>query len=318
MRVLILGGTGGSGQACALEFLRQGHQVVLLGRDQAKLDAVVDQAGFPEGITTVVGDASRVESLVPAFEAAEVVIQAANPGYLGIVEKLPPLIDAVLEAAERTSKPVVFIEGTYTYGKNPGRPVREDDEPRPVSRKGSVKQACAEKIFDPRWKRLKAMVVRLPDYYGPTSQLAYLDTTLEALANRKFGVFIGDTRPQREYIYLPDAAERIVKLATDPQAFGQTWNLSGVTLSGKTIIELCQQHLGYRTWVWSLGPWSIHAIGWFDPFFRELSEMTYLLSDPLVLDGGKYSHRYGEPKIADPAIGLARTLDAISSRRRSG
>lgn len=316
MNVLILGGTGGSGQACALEFLRQGHRVTLLGRDQSKLDVAVRQLGSPSNLATVVGDVYRTDSLVPAFEGVDLVIQAANPGYLGIVEHLARLTDAVLDAAETTHRPVVFVEGNYTYGRNPGHPVRESDVPRPVSRKGTVKQACAEKILNPRRKNLKALIVRLPDYYGPTSQMAYLNTTFQAMVDKKFGFFIGDRRPKREYIYLPDAAERIVKLATDPSAYGQVWNLSGVRLSGKKIVKLCRKHLGYRTWVWSLGSWSIHAIGWFDPFFRELSEMTYLLTDPLVLDGSKYAKAYGEPKNTDPAVGLAATLDALQARTR--
>lgn len=316
MRVLILGGTGGSGQACALEFLKQGHQVVLAGRDQAKLDAVVRQLGTPGALTSVVVEVGRFETLVAPFESADVVIQGANPGYLGIVDKLPGLIDSVLEAAEATGRSVVFLEGTYTYGKNPGKPVAEDSPPRPVSRKGEVKQACAEKIFAPKWKRSRFMIVRMPDYYGPTSQLAYLDTTLQAMADKKFGVFIGGLRLPREYLYLPDAAERIVRLATDPTAFGQTWNLSGVRLSGQQIVELGRKHLGSKSGVWPLGPWAIHALGWVDPFFRELAEMTYLLTDPLVLDGTKYARAYGEPKNTDPAIGLGVTLDALILRRQ--
>jgi len=134
------------------------------------------------------------------------------------------------------------------------------------------------------------------------------------MAHRKFGFFIGDRRAKREYLYLPDAAERIVRLATDPSAFGQTWNLSGVLLSGKRILKLCREHLGYKTRVWFLGPWSIHALGWVDPFLRELSEMTYLLTDPVVLDGTKYARTYGEPENTDPAVGLGSTLDAIRAR----
>lgn len=319
MNVLILGGTGGSGLACAQEFLRQGHRVILGGRTQAKLDEaaarLAEDRQAQANVGTVVIDVYQVATLVPAFETADLVIQGANPGYLGIIDHLPRLTDAVLDAAESTGRPVVFLEGTYTYGKSPGRPVREDDKPRPVSRKGAVKQACTEKILNPRRQNLRALIVRMPDYYGPTSQLAYLDPTLQALADRKFGMFIGGLRPAREYIYLPDAAERIVRLALDPSAYGQVWNLSGVRLSGHDILRLCADHLGHRSPVWPLGPRAIGMMGWFDPFFRELSEMTYLLSDPLVLDGGKYARAYGEPKNTAPAQALGATLDALKAKK---
>lgn len=315
MNVLILGGTGGSGLACAQEFLKQGHHVTLSGREQAKLDAAVRSIG---GGGTAAADIYQPESLIPMFEKADVVIQAANPGYLGIADRLPPMIEAVLEAAEATAKQVVFLEGVYTYGKNPGHPVREDTVPRPVTRKGAVKQACAERIFDARWKRLRAMIVRMPDYYGPTSQLAYLDDTLRAMAQRRFAIFIGPPRPRREYLYLPDAAERIVRLALDGAAYGQTWNLAGVLLSGTEVVELCRTHLGFRTPVWFLGPVGIRLLAFFDRFLKELVEMTYLLTDPVVLDGTKYAAAYGAPQNTDPKEGFGVTLDALRTRFATG
>jgi nucleoside-diphosphate-sugar epimerase len=185
--------------------------------------------------------------MIPAFSAADIVIQAANPGYLGIVAYLPKLCEAVLDAAEATARKVVFLEGVYTYGRNPGHPVAEDFAGKPHTRKGRTKYACAERILAPIWKRLSAMIVRMPDYYGPTSQMAFLDATLSALASRKFGIFIGTKKPRREYIYLPDAAERIARLALDEDAYGQVWNISGVHLSGEEILAICREHLGYKS-----------------------------------------------------------------------
>lgn len=312
MKILILGGTGGTGLACAQEFLSQGNQVVLLGRDEQKLRSVVARHG-PGNLTAVVGNVYDPASLEAPFRDADVVIQTANPGYLGIVDQLPRLTDSVLETAERTGRRVVFIEGIYTYGRNPDRPVREVDPPQPVSRKGEVKQRCADVILSPKWNRARAQIVRLPDYFGPTSQAAYLDTTLRSLVAGRWGVYLGSLAVPREFVFLPDVAKQVVTLALDDRAYGQIWNLSGQVVSGRQIVHFARGHLGRRTPVVSLGPRAIRLMGRFDRFFAELAEMTYLLEDPVILDGSKYVQTYGKPVRTGIDQALALTLDAWGS-----
>jgi len=316
-KALVLGGTGGSGKAITLELLKRKIPTVILGRDRKSLDALANEWGNPKELELAVGDVFRTETLIPHFETADVVFQAANVSYQEMETKLMLLGKSVMEAAEKTGKKIVFVDGVYVYGKNPGYPVEEDYLHLAHTKKGKIKVEFARMIFSGLWKKAKPLIVRLPDYYGPTSKLAYLNPTLDGLASGKPGIFFGSLKPQREYVYLPDAAEMIVEIALRENSFGQTWNIPGQVISGKEIIKIAEAHLGKKSTVISLGRFSVQLIGIFDSFLREVVEIMYLMEDPLKLSGRKYSEKIGTIPETSFEKGIAVTLDSIRGKNDS-
>ncbi len=73
-RVLITGASKGIGLACARVFLEEGCSVVLVARDQARLDVAAAALRSPDGVTTCAADLSvdaermRVVALHPAID----------------------------------------------------------------------------------------------------------------------------------------------------------------------------------------------------------------------------------------------------------
>ena len=83
---LITGGSSGIGAATARKLLRAGHRVTVTGRNADRLKRFAAEAGSPEGLLTVVGDAadhtaveSAVQGTLEAFGRLDTVI--ANAGY---------------------------------------------------------------------------------------------------------------------------------------------------------------------------------------------------------------------------------------------
>ena len=111
------------------------------------------------------------------------------------------------------------------------------------------------------------MIVRLPDYYGPTAnQASYLGGTLEAIAKGKTGFFIGNMRVPREYVYLPDAAKMAVEIALHDHAYGQEWNIPGAgVISGSEIVRLARMAAETSKPVLPLGRFSLSMPGMFVP-----------------------------------------------------
>jgi NAD(P)-dependent dehydrogenase (short-subunit alcohol dehydrogenase family) len=60
---LITGGTSGMGLATARRLLAEGAQVVVTGRDQSRLDAVVDELDGGDGVLAVRGDVASLTDL---------------------------------------------------------------------------------------------------------------------------------------------------------------------------------------------------------------------------------------------------------------
>lgn len=315
MKALVIGASGGSGQAIVRELLERGIQTVLLGRDLGKLREMVRSWGDPDGLELVEGDVFDSVSLVPHFRRVDLVFQAANVGYQEMTKKLLPLGESVMRASEETGRKVVFVDGVYVYGPNPGRPVSERDPLAAHTRKGRAKVEFERLVFSDSWKMAKALIVRLPDYYGPTSQLAYLNPTLEGLAKGRFGIFFGSLKPAREYVYLPDAAKMIVEISLREDSYGQNWNIPGSTIRGVDILDIVRSILRKRFFVFPIGKGLMKFMGFFDSFCKEVVEIMYLMEDPLVLSGEKYAREIGPIPRTSFREGLRITLESISNKK---
>jgi NAD(P)-dependent dehydrogenase (short-subunit alcohol dehydrogenase family) len=84
--ILITGASSGIGASTARALLARGHQVVVTGRDQRKLDAFLDEASAPARLEGIVADASdwdatraAVEQTVERFGGLDAAV--ANAGF---------------------------------------------------------------------------------------------------------------------------------------------------------------------------------------------------------------------------------------------
>lgn len=66
---LITGGSSGMGLAAAQRLLAEGAQVVITGRDKARLDAAVEELGGGDRVLAVAGDAANLDDLDALTEA---------------------------------------------------------------------------------------------------------------------------------------------------------------------------------------------------------------------------------------------------------
>ena len=97
MKLLILGGTGGTGQQIVAQALEAGHDVTVLARDRAKLG--------PERprLRVIVGDLQNGAALADAMRGQDTVISAIGRGHSfkseQLIERTVPRILAAMNAA---------------------------------------------------------------------------------------------------------------------------------------------------------------------------------------------------------------------------
>ncbi len=316
-KAMVIGATGGTGAAITEELVRRGIDTIAFGRSQQKLEQFADRLGNPAHLTLAVGDAIKPDDLASQAGGSDVWFHCANVPYHEMESKLLPLGESVMEAAERMAVRVVAIDGIYPYGRRQTDPVTEEHPKRPHTRKGKIRLEYERMLFSKRWERVKVLIARLPDYYGPTAnEASYLGSTLEAIAAGKTAFFIGNMRTPREFVYLPDAAAMVVELAGRDFAYDQNWNIPGAGLiSGREIVRIAQSASGSVKPVIPLKKLGLSLLGIGLPVMKEVVEMLYLTEEPLTLSQDKYERSIG-PIVATPfREGIASTIQALQTRK---
>ncbi|WIY59483.1 SDR family oxidoreductase [Bacillus arachidis] len=313
-KAVVLGATGGSGQAIVSELLFRGIEVIAFGRSENKLKELMKEHGFTSLLTYRLGDIFDYRTIVEAAKDVDVIFQCANVQYHEMADKLLLLGENVMKAADILGKKIVIVDGIYVYGHQVAK--GDEDHPKqPHTKKGKIRVEFENLIFDRKWQSAKALIVRLPDYYGITSQNSYLQPTLNGFAENKISVFIGNLKTPREYVYLPDAAKMIVEIANKDDSYGENWNIPGAGLiSGKEIIKLAREITGNKKLVIPLNKNVIRISGLFNPFMKEVVEIMYLTEEGFTLSGEKYENRIGEIIATPYKDGLKETLTSLMGK----
>ncbi|MFC4305945.1 NAD-dependent epimerase/dehydratase family protein [Cohnella boryungensis] len=315
-KAIVVGATGGTGAAITEELVKRGIPTLAFGRSSGKLERLANRLGNPEHLEIVVGDAFRSDEIAAAARGTDVLFHCANVPYHEMEKKLIPLGESVMEAANLLGMKLVVIDGIYPYGRKQMERVTEEHPKEPHTRKGKTRLAYENMLFDARWKRVRTMIVRLPDYYGPTAnEASYLGATLEAIAAGKPGIFVGNMQVPREYVYLPDAASMVVELAGREEAYRQNWNIPGAGLiSGKEIVRLARRASGRSRPIVPLGRIGLSLLGLAAPVMKEVVEMLYLTEEPLVLSRDKYESRIGPIPETPFEEGIAQTIRELQRK----
>lgn len=316
-KAIVIGATGGTGASVTEELVRRGIRTVAFGRSRGKLEQLKANLGNPHHLTIAVGDAFRPHDIITASEGADVLFHCANVPYHEMVSKLIPLGESVMEAANRLSLKVVVIDGIYPYGRRQMDRATEEHPKQPHTKKGKIRLAYEQMLFEGRWSQAKVMIVRLPDYYGPTAnEASYLGSTLEAIAAGKMAFFIGNMRVPREYVYLPDAAFMIAELAARDEAYGENWHIPGAGLiSGREIVHIARRASGSSKPVIPLGRGGLSLLGMAVPVMKEVVEMLYLTEEPLVLSGDKYKRLIGPVRATSFEEGITNTVRELIKKK---
>lgn len=318
-KAIVIGATGGTGAAITEELVKRGVRTIAFGRSRQKLEQFAGKLGNPAHLTLAVGDAMRPADIVAQAGGADVLFHCANVPYHEMEKKLIPLGQSVMEAAERLAIKVVAIDGIYPYGRRQSDLVTEEHPKQPHTKKGKVRLDYEQMLFSKRWNKAKVMIVRLPDYYGPTAnEASYLGSTLEAIAAGKMAFFVGNMHVPREFVYLPDAAAMITELASKDFSYGQNWNIPGVGLiSGREIVQIAQAASGLVKPVIPMKKLGLAMLGMFVPVMKEVVEMLYLTEEPLTLSGDKYKRLIG-PIAATPfQEGITATIMSLQQGKSS-
>jgi nucleoside-diphosphate-sugar epimerase len=148
--------------------------------------------------------------------------------------------------------------------------------------------------------------------------LSYGKQVFEAALTGKTANVIGPLDVPHEYVYVPDVAPVIADLFERPAAFGQTYHLAGAgTITTREFIAEVERAAGTRVRTLVAGKTMLQLLGIFNPLMRELVEMHYLFTEPVVLDDSLLRTVLPNMRKTPYQAGIAATVHALRASREA-
>jgi nucleoside-diphosphate-sugar epimerase len=283
----LFGANGAVGNALAPALDVRGIEYRTVGRDAARLERE-----FPRA-RAVFADFFSGENLQEAARGVQTIFYLAGAPYTEFYRH-PVMVRNALDAAQAAGvKRFVLVAPVYSYGPPLRVPVPESQPHVPNTRKGRFRLEQEQAVLERNGDRLATMVVHLPDFYGPNADLGYANAFMrEALAG-KSASWIGSMQAQREFIYVPDVADPLLRLAELDGAYGRCWNLGGQSIEARAFADEIFKTMGKQPKYRSIPKFVLQGVGLFNPFMREVAEMYYLFESGFALDDSALATRLG-------------------------
>lgn len=232
MRVLVVGGAGFLGSHLADRLLAEGHGVDVV--DHLTTGSLANLADARQAAGEL-----KIHTLDAAAPEFERVVSMREPDVVYHLGLLPPGLPAehtaagtlasllsVLEATRQLAarrpegvKVVVALSAVSLYGDVPAKdqPIKEAQPWRPVGVRGVVSRMVAELLAAYREQHaVEYTALALGNVYGPRQRAdgGVVGAFAHALREGVTPMVFGDGRQTRDFVYVDDAVDALVRAAT--------------------------------------------------------------------------------------------------------
>lgn len=240
-RILICGGTGFIGERLVKKLLEQGRDINLLAHDK------IPSYFKGKNLHIFKGNILDKESLRRSLKETDVVVN-----LVGSFNKDIYLINVLgsfnlLEVCEESNiKKIIFISSEAVYGECIGRPNIESDCPRPTTEYGFSKYIAekAYKFYSERYN-IPIIILRLSSIYGPGQKIGVgvLSSFLDSAFKNQPITIQGDGKQRRDFLYIDDAVNAIIKSINYKTGSFEIFNISGINQTSLLeLISLIEKH----------------------------------------------------------------------------
>jgi len=246
---LVTGGAGFIGSHLAEALVKQGHTVrVLDDFSSGKEDNLGPVKGAVQLYQASITSADAVRQAVAGCDI--VFHLAALPSVTKSVESPLASHDAcatgtltVLDAARHANvRRVVYAASSSAYGDQPGDVRRESDPLVPLSPYAAAKLAgehycqCCTAVYGLETVRLRFFNVFGPRQDAKSPYSGVISLFSAAMARGQTPTIYGDGLQTRDFVYVADVVQALVKAAQAPRASGNVYNIG--TGQSVTILDL--------------------------------------------------------------------------------
>ena len=312
VKIALFGAAGAIGQTIAGALNNNHQEYRVVGRSRAALQQAFGSDPLAE---VVVWNPDDLASVRAAAQGIETLIYLVGVAY-DHFELHPQLMRKTLDGAIAAGVQRILLIGTvYPYGLPQTNPVREDHPRNLHTFKGRMRKEQEDLLLQADAAgKIHGAVLRLPDFYGPGVDKSFLHSIFVAAATGGRAQVIAPLDTPHEYVYVPDVGPVVGRLIENPAAYGRVWHLAGAgTITTREVFNRAFAVTGNKPKKIVAGPITLRLMGLFNPIMRELVEMHYLQTNPVVLDDSALRGLLGEIKKTNYDDGIRLSVNAAKS-----
>jgi nucleoside-diphosphate-sugar epimerase len=307
---VVLGASGGAGNAIAQALHASGHRVRAVNRS--------GRADLPGGIDLMASDLSTPDGVARAVAGAGVVYMAAQPEYHRWPQVFPLMLKQVVDATASVDAKLVMVDNLYGYGPQAGT-ITEETPERATDRKGAVRREMTATLLRAHQTgKLRVAIGRASDYFGPRADNSSITAlAIAPAADGKTIRWMGSLDARHSVAYLPDVARAYVQLGTSDQADGRIWILPhGEPITGRRFLDMVNNALPEPVKTGLLSRTTLSLAAPFHKPSREILGIWYQWSEPFAVDGADdFQRTFGRFESIPLGEAVSKTVDWYRQRR---
>jgi nucleoside-diphosphate-sugar epimerase len=315
MRYAIFGATGAVGKALARELASAKQEFRVVGRSLETLKHHFSK--FEPLVEYAAADLSLPEQARTAALGVDAIFYVVGVPYTQFAQH-PVLTRNALAAAKAAgARQFIHLSTVYPFGL-PRTSLVDENHPRdPHTFKGRMRKEQEDIVLAvDGGEGLRTTILRAPDFYGADSELSYVASVFKAAVNGGRAYVIGPVDTPHEFVYAPDVANTLLELSKREQAYGSAWNLGGPAhITEREFINKVFASAGRKPSSFASGSTMLRIMGIFNPMMREIAEMQYLFSTPVLLNDSRLRTLIPDLVKTSYDDGIRETLNELIKRK---
>ncbi len=312
-RMGLVGATGAIGKSIARVLDTQQIPYRVIARDEVQL-----RTAFPaRQVDLKTWNPADPASVRSAFRGMETLFYLVGVPY-NHFELHPTLMRTAVEAAVAEGvRRMVLIGTVYPYGTPRTTPVTEEHPREPHTFKGRMRKEQEDILLAADAAgHLQGTILRVPDFYGPeVGDKSLVGSLFKAAVKGGTADLIGPINTPHQYAFVADVGPIALALAQHPGAYGKSWSFAGSgTTTQAELIALASSYIGHRIKYRVIGKTALRLVGIFNPIVRELVEMHYLQTSPVLMDDAGLRGLLEQLPRTSYAEGVRMTIEALRAQ----
>lgn len=253
--VVVTGGAGFIGSNLCRTLLEQGAKVTAFDNLYSGKIEFIENL-MKKGLNFVQKDIRDTKALEEATKSCQTIFHLAAQTSVPVSMENPKedceinVVGSVnvLEAARKADARVIFSSSCAVYGNPEKRPTPETHRTHPIAFYGLTKLLGENYCrFYQETYGLEDVIFRIFNVYGPDCHGAIYDFLNKLKKTPNKLEILGTGKQSRDFVYISDMVDALLKAATTPEAAGQTFNIgTGTTTSVTELAKMIIDILGLK------------------------------------------------------------------------